>query len=287
MKNRAPIIVAVLVGVVAVLAINSYVQKVRREADARLRGSPVVAARSAMDAGTEITLDAVYPKEVPEQFIPAQAIMGSQELKQIIGRKLRVAVQEGQLLLWSDLESVKRGGLATIVPADERAFTIQVTKGVSPTLLQPNDHVDIIASFAVPEARTGAQTSQPAATWRQRSDVVTVVLLQNVTVLALGENFAGGSPGAPEGPGAGGDVTVSLTLPESQLLMFASQHGELGIALRKEGNIATVEREKLPRVTFADLEQLIGNLDLARKQRIVQIVKGTEKTEEVSVGTVP
>ncbi|MCB1102182.1 MAG: SAF domain-containing protein, partial [Kiritimatiellae bacterium] len=90
MKNRLALIAALLLGILAILAIRSYVQRVEREATARLKGSPVVAARSDLEEGEEITLEAVFPKEVPEQFIPPQAIRGSMELKQIIGRKVRV-----------------------------------------------------------------------------------------------------------------------------------------------------------------------------------------------------
>ena len=38
--------------------------------------------------------------------------------------------------------------------------------------------------------------------------------------------------------------------------------------------VATLERNALPRVTFKELEGLIGNLDNERKKRIIQIQKG-------------
>lgn len=278
MKNRMPIIAAVVLAFVAVLAINSYVKSVRQEAEAQLKGKKVVTAAVSIKEGTELTTVLLDTKEVPPQFIPAQAIIGSKkQVSQILGRKTRFPIKAGQILLWSDLEIERRGGLAMVVPEDERAFTIEVSKGVKSGLLHPNDHIDIVASFAVPETKQPGKAR--SATWQKKSDMVNVVLLQNVTILAVGETLGGVPLGTRS---IGGDLTVSVTLPEAQLLMFASQHGELGIALRKEGDIDTVPRAQLPRVTFRELEKLIGTLDQKRKQRIVRIMKGKE-VEEVIV----
>ena len=78
-------------------------------------------------------------------------------------------------------------------------------------------------------------------------------------------------------------LTVSLTLPECQLLMFAELNGELGAVLRRDGDLETLERSELPRVTFAQVEVLIGDLDDQRQKRTVQLFKGT-KRQEITVG---
>jgi pilus assembly protein CpaB len=283
MKSRTPIVVAIVIGILVVFAIRSYVARVKDEAKAQLKGSPVVAARQDMPEGSLVKMDLIYPKEVPDRFIPPQAIRGSAEVAQIVGRKVRFPITKDQIILWSDLEMERRRGLATVVPGDERAFTMSVAQGVSASLLQPNDHVDIIASVAVPEPKGTSKPSAGAASWREKSDVVTMVLLQNVTILGIGKDFGVGQTGASgPGGGSGGMITVSVTLPEAQLLTFAQQHGELGIVLRREGNIETLPREKLPRVTFSTLEDLIGDLDQQRKHRIIQILKGKD-TQEVTV----
>jgi Flp pilus assembly protein CpaB len=279
MRSKGPIIAAIVLAILAVLAIRAYVARVQQEAEAKLKGKKVVAARVDLKEGAEIALSSVTPKEVPEQFIPPQAVRGSDELKQIMGRKTRFAIKAGQIILWSDLETEKRGGLATMIPADERAFTMSVSKGVRGILLQPNDHVDIIATLQVPRATQPVRPT--AATWREVPDMANVVLLQNVTIIAVGEAVAGG-PGAASSRG-GDSITVSVTLPEAQLLMFAEQHGDLGVVLRREGNLGTVSRVKLPRVTSEELEKLTGDLDQERKGRIVQIMKG-KTVEEVPVG---
>lgn len=275
MQNRMPLIIAVVLGVIALLAVRSYVKRVEEQADAKLRGRPVVAAAQDIAKGMPLTQDMFAPKDVPEGFIPPQAIEGSDNLKLIIGRKLRVPVTSGQILLWSDLESESRNGFSTLIPEGYRAFSVEISRGVRGGLVQPNDHIDIIGSF------TDVKKSEPpvagtSAAWRDQPEMINAVLLQDVTVLAVGDTF-GGRPTQEQG---GGELTLAVKLDEAQLLMFAQQHGELGAVLRRDGEIGA--QNKIPRVTFKELEKLMGDLDQARQRRIIQIQKG-QTVEEVTI----
>jgi len=271
MKNKFPLIIAVVIGVAALFAINQYVKKMQQQANAQLKGLPIVAASVDIPAGTALTVQMLGPREVPQQFIPAQAIQGSDSVKQILGTKTRVSIRAGQLVLWSDLVSESHGGLASIIPAGEGAFTVSIDKGVKPGLIQPSDHIDIIGSFAVPKPAQPLPTA--TATWRQGSDVVNVCLLQNVTVLAVGETFGGEVRSQSD---AGGGLTLALTLAEAQMLMFAEQNGQLGAILRREGATTVVERSELPRVTFDAIDKIIGDLDGKRNFRTVEVQKGSQ-----------
>lgn len=274
-----PLIVAVIVGIAALIAINRYVKNMQAQAEEKLKGQPEVAAAVDIPAGTAITLQMLYKKEVPSQFIPSQAIEGSdnEQVKLIIGSKTAVSVRAGQLILWSDLVTETRGGLSSIIPVGEGAFSVTIGQGVKPDLIQPSDHIDIIGTFAIPKP------TQPmgggVASWRQASDLVNVVLLQNVTVLAVGENF-NGSPG--QAPG-GNDLTLALTLPEAQELMFAGQNGTLGAVLRRGGSTDVTAPADLPRVTFDSIDKLIGDLDEQRNYRSIEVQKGGENNETVPV----
>jgi Flp pilus assembly protein CpaB len=107
------------------------------------------------------------------------------------------------------------------------------------------------------------------------------MLLQNVTVLAVGDSFAGGVPGF--GKSRGGQLTLSLTLQEAQLVMFAEQQGELGSVLRRDGNIAAIEQDQLGRVSFKDLEDRIGVLDEERENRRIIKIRQGDVEESVPV----
>jgi pilus assembly protein CpaB len=273
MKNRLPLIVAIIVGAVALVAIRSYVNKMEQNTQAQLRGDPVVAASHDIPAGAEITLQMLVAKQVPRKYIPSQAIEGQAQVKQILGRKTAVPIKGGQIILWSDLASEGRAGLASIIPSGEGAYTVNIGKGIKPALLQPSDHVDIIGSFSVPKPNMAVPSS--TVNFRQGPDMVNVVLLQNVTVLAVGDLFTGAMRNQSSG---GGDVTLSLTLPEAQLLMFAAEHGELGVVLRREGDSEVKPRAELPRLTFDAIDKIIGDLDGRRGLRLVEVQQGLKST---------
>lgn len=281
MKGKLPIIVAIVLGIVAVLAIRSYVQQIEADAARQLEGRLVLFAAADIDKGASLTEEMLTTDSVPEQFIPRQAITSTEEMRQILGRKTRVAVPAGNIILWSDLEVDKRGGLSSLIPEGERAFTVDLSDGVNVDLLQLNDRVDIIGLFQEPAPPESANRTSPLKSEKDRT--VCVVLLQSVNIMAIGTTI-GETYGMPTEEG-GGNVTFSVTLPEAQLLMYASNHGDLALVLRREGEIEVLAREELPRVTMETLENLITDLDSQRSKRVVQIIQGNQIEEiEVDVG---
>ena len=282
MKNRLPIIVAIVLAIVAVMAMRAYVGRVKQQSQKQLEGKKYVAAKVNIAANTEIDSAMITAREVPDQFVPAQAVRGTKkEAELLVGQRARVPIKMGQVILWSDLVTERHGGFESVVPSGERAFSIKLSGGVKGGLLQPSDHVDILASFALPETKR-EQTDKNMASWRERSDMVNIVLLQNVTVLAVGETYTGSNPSVTEAE----EITVAVTLPEAQLLMFAEKHGDLGAVLRRQDDMQTLKREELPRITFQEIEKLVGDLDTLRTRRTVEILKGG-RTEEVSIEDKP
>jgi Flp pilus assembly protein CpaB len=288
MKSRLPIIVAVILGIVAVVAIQSYVKRIKQEAANQFRGRPVTAARVQIKAGSEITEKMLTERSVPNQFIPRQAIASIEEKRQVIGRTAKVDVRPGQLLLWSDLELEKRGGLSALIPEGERAFAVSVGEGINTELLQLNDRVDIIGIFQEPAesgpSLIGAGLAGGGVT---AGETVCVVLLQSVNVMAIGSTIGEVYRDPSAGGGAGGgNITFSVTLPEAQLLMYASGQGELALVLRREGDVQVLVRKDLPRITMGSLEEITGQLDEERQTRIIQVMKGREIEEiKIEAGT--
>ncbi len=270
MKNKFPLIFSIIVGGIALLAIRSYVNNVEKKAQEQLKGDPVVTAKADIPKGTVLTLQMLTAKPVPRQFIPPQAVQGSQEVKQILNRRTQVPIKAGQLILWTDLAKESAGGVSTAIAPDQRAYTASISKGIKPGLIAVSDHVDIIGSFSVPKSAIPVQAT--AASWKQSPDMVNVVLLQDVTVLAVGDVTSGMN----RSEGTMGDLTFALTLPEAQLLMFAAEHGELGVVLRSQGSADVVPRKELKRITFDSIEQIIGDLDGRRSQRLVSVQRGTD-----------
>lgn len=79
MKNRLPIIVAVVLAIVAVMAMRAYVGRVKQENQKQLEGKKFVAAKVDISANTEIESSMITAREIPDQFVPAQAIRGTKK----------------------------------------------------------------------------------------------------------------------------------------------------------------------------------------------------------------
>ena len=276
MRNKAPLILSVIVGLIALVAIQSYLRKKEVSAQSQFRGSKVLAIATDVRKGAELTPQMLVVKEVPNQFVPPDALREGGDAQLVVGRKLATSLRAGQILQWVVFQGEgKGGGLSSMIPDKEGAFTVPISKGIKPGLIQSGDHIDILGSFAVPKG--GQPMPESAATWRLGSDMVNVVLLQNVTVLNVGDSLSAG-----RGDTGGGELTLSLTLRESQMLMFASEHGQLGAVLRREGSTETLPRTELPTVTFEEILKVIGDLDGLRKVRMVEVESGA-KVESVPV----
>lgn len=286
MKGKLPIIVAIILGVVAVLGIRSYVQRIQDDAAQQLQGRQVLYAATDIAKGAELSEQMMTTDTVPDRFIPRQAITSSAEKRQVVGRKTRVPIPQGSIILWSDLQVEKRGGLSSLIPEGERAFTVDLTLGVNIDLLQLNDRVDIIGIFDEPKDSGSRAARSAGAAGLDANRSACVVLLQCVNIMAIGTTI-GENYGMPGDQGSG-SVTFSVTLPEAQMLMFASNNGELALVLRREGEVEILTREDLPRITVETLNDRISELDGERTTRVIQVMKGGKVQEieiEVESGT--
>ena len=87
-------------------------------------------------------------------------------------------------------------------------------------MVQPNDHVDVLGTFRFPAAEKGTQM-----------DTVTLTILQNVTVLAVGQQLAN-QRSAADRRGNYSTITLSVSPKEAEMLVFAQQKGVLTFTLR-------------------------------------------------------
>ncbi|MBR2904859.1 MAG: Flp pilus assembly protein CpaB, partial [Lentisphaeria bacterium] len=145
-------------------------------------------------------------------------------------REVRQIITAGRLLQWSDLkmsQSSGRTGLTAKIRPGFRAISIPVNQYTSVTgMIQPNNYVDIIATFRFPE-RQGDKAL----------DTITLTILQHVKVLATGTDtgvIASGSHGTARSTSYG-TVTLELTPKEVEMIVFTLQKagaGSLTLSLR-------------------------------------------------------
>ena len=299
MKSRLPLIVAMALGIIAVLAVYSYIRQMKLSVRKEIEPIGVLVAGKQIKAGDRLTMSSMAIRNVPKKYVGDRAVL-PQDAETLAGRVVRYNLQEGQPILWSDVGEMKMGGLSAQVAGGERAMTITVddVTGVG-GLIQPNDHIDILGTFesTAPRMASSASASSgkdfkamqeyfvgkaiESASAGTGGDVVALTLLQNVTVLATGKKFSEVTLPTGQSLRRGEEeyesVTLLVTPAEAQLLVFAQGYGELTLTLRNPEDISIVEG--LPRVTVDSIPQIAPTLTRERMQRI-EVIRGKVSTLE-------
>ena len=252
MAKKKLLLAALIVGGLAAVLMGLFAKQKNDETEAVL-GNQVMVVKAArtIAAGTPLSPDIITTEQVPEKFLPPNPIF-KKDIDMFIGTPLAVNVQEGAMILTSDfaVAEVSRD-LSGKIPAGERAMSIPVDaiSGIS-GLLVPGDRVDVLGTFPVSDKNELV----PDASGQDSVGFVTMTLIQNVTLLAVGRQLS--NVGASENrEGMYNTVTMSLTVAEAELLTIAQTRGKLMMLLRnrEDVDVAAVSRRTLKQV-LQDLE---------------------------------
>ncbi|MDD3885920.1 MAG: Flp pilus assembly protein CpaB [Victivallaceae bacterium] len=179
------------------------------------------------------------------------------EVARVVGRRLDTSMAAGQILQSSDLKPLTRKqGFTGIIQDGCRAISIPVSPVTAVSnLIQPNDNVDVIGTFRFPDVRGDSSL-----------DTVTLTILQNVKVLAVGNRWGESRP-APDAVRNYGTVTLLLYPAEVEMLVFASQKGTLTLSLRNCDD-SRIDRDIEQRsINFKQLEREIPKYNQTRQRK--------------------
>jgi len=191
----------------------------------------VVVASSEIPLATAITPEMLTTMRVASKSQPKGSFSSVEELE---GRIAVRNVLEGEIILEGILAgSDSASGLAATIPLGMRAVTVSVNEVIGVAgFLNPGDFVDVVATLNPDEFQ---------------SKLVSKVVLQNIRVLAVGEESA--SRESKEARRV--DVVTLLVTPEqSEKLALAAAHGEILLAMR---NLVDLEEETTTGVSSKDL----------------------------------
>lgn len=206
----------------------------------------VVVLREPARAGTELTAPLLRYVDFPTESLPAGAFV---EIEDLEGRVSRYPMVAGEPVLESRLvndELEPGGGLAFAVPSGFRAVSAPFSELLGAGgLVIPGDRVDVLVSTTYERLFGPEQVIDPLI---DKAHPVVVTVLQNVLVVAVGQEIssraqAGSDPAtlrpeAVEVQPSARSLTLAVTADQAQELMFASQEGTLGFALRAFGDDA-------------------------------------------------
>jgi pilus assembly protein CpaB len=264
MARKKLLLAALIVGLFAGFLIFLYGKQMEQGVE-ELTANPqeVIVAARPIPAGTPLEQDFIRTKTVPEQFLPANPLL-ARDVEIYLGQPVAGDIAPEVMLLTSDFATVDVSRtLSGRIPEGERAMTLPVDaiSGVA-GLLRPGDRVDILGTFPV------SQDDQliPEA-GGDSIGYVTMSLLQNVTLLAVGQELSdiGGSRHQQQ-RGGYANVTVSVTPDEAELMIIAQTRGRLNLLLRHRDDLETIP------VTRRTLREVLEELDVINRERQERVV---------------
>jgi len=187
----------------------------------------MLVALKPIEPGTLLNEDVLATRLVPQAYVENRAVRNS-ERSRVIGLRVAIPIQAQQTIMWTDLAITAddRRDLSSLVQPGMRAVSIRATsEDKSFAMIRPGDRVDVIATV-----------SQPG---EQRASVV---LLQNILVLAVGLD-TGTESGAARPVREMRDyiLTLSLNIPEAQLLALTVERGRISVAVRNPNDVRVTE----------------------------------------------
>jgi pilus assembly protein CpaB len=184
----------------------------------------VLVVTKAVARGKALTEAALAVREIPMAYVDDRTVKAGERDK-VVGLHTIAPLRAQNVLMWNDLavSTEDRRDLSSLVTPGFRAVYIRAMReDQGSPLINPGDYVDVIATFPRGEGRGERDTS--------------VVLLQRVLVLASGSKMSADDGVVPVDvhapPPREQGLTLSLGLPQAQLIALASRSGQFSVALR-------------------------------------------------------
>ncbi len=228
MKNKLALIIAILLGVVAVWGVMEYQKDVQEEFTERMKLARVATAQHSIKAGTllEMKMMESRGKEVSEDSLTSDYVLNRDKYV-FVGQTINRDVERGDPLLLSYFRRPTVRLENTLTPGERAvALSVDTISGVGGSIV-PGSHVDILGTFALTES--GARATGGADAGR------TKVLLANVTVLAVDGRTRTTRFATPQGGSRCSrysSITVAVTPEEASILVHAQTLGKLTMLLR-------------------------------------------------------
>ena len=266
MNKKIALILSLLLGVAAVALMFSYIQKTT---EAKTKGwdmQTVLVASADLPAGTALSQDNTAARAYPSKYISGR-VLTPDAAEIIMGGILKIAAERGKPIMWTDVQlPIETAvGLASDLAANTRAITIPITQISSFNgMLRPGMYVDVLwtgdsTSILPPPPKTpeaddaDAGTDSKAApsaadiqnmmmkTTKQVSQnagqptKITTVLLQNVLVIAVGDQDEARPSTSSAQPSAYNTITLMLPTESARILVHSMASGSINLLLRHVG----------------------------------------------------
>lgn len=235
LHGKYPLLIALVLGVMA--GTIAYSAMKSRDDASRRYWAParILCAAQDIEEGAELDENMLDVCETPARYLTESVIrVPDEETKDSLipyGQKLLVPIKKGDALLYSQFQAAQSFPLSGAVPKWARAISIDVSDKASVGHhIQPNDHVDVLATLRDPEGK----------------EPFTMTLLMNEIVLAAGG--ATGQTGVrSEEDRRYTHVTLMVSPREAEMLTLAQEIGSISLVLRNPDSEA--DQKELATIT--------------------------------------
>lgn len=226
MRNKRFFIVlagALLFGLLAAVSVSRYLSS----AQAYTKGlNHVAVAKVAVPLGTKIIAEQVMMVQFPKESTPDGTFDAPEKL---VGRVAVTNIAAREPITEARLAPEgTAGGLSAVIPEGYRAMTVKV------------DDVVGISGFIMPGALVDVVVVIDPAENTSRQDPISKIVLQNIKVLANGQNID--KPEDEREANSVKAVTLQVTPEQAEKLALASSEGKLQLVMRNptdQGNEET------------------------------------------------
>jgi pilus assembly protein CpaB len=248
--NRVAMLASLVVAVIGFVLLSIYVRQFQREASG---GDPVelLAMRQDVAADAPLTEQMLVVRTLPERYLEGRQVLAS-DLPRVLGVRASIGLEANQTLLWTDLATTShdRSSFSSRIPKGMRAMSVAgMGRRAFGNLMRPGDRVDVLLT----KAKTGSEAR-----------VVTVPLLQNILVLAVGSSF--GATVEEDSPLRSDTVALLVTIDQASLIAQARRDGALSFVLRNEDDLEINEG-----LAETDDSDVLEQEKRARRQRRLRI----------------
>jgi pilus assembly protein CpaB len=258
--DAALLLVSLVAGVAGAALSHRYLDARGSAAERALQGryqtQAVVVAAVDVPEGTALQASQLAARQVPLQFLPADAVPVARA-GELIGSRAAIGMRRGTPVVRAALRDDHGAtALSSLLTGSERALTISVDEVNSQAgNLLAGDRVDLYYS------RSEGTASMLAP------------LLQHVLVLAAGSDLGGGGLGADNSSGGRrfGTITLALLPDDAARVVLAQHSGTLSVVLRSRQ-----DQQKAPVVVHSsrDLLRSGGRQRVAGLAATVEVLTG-------------
>lgn len=222
-------------GLVAVVLVNLHVKRIEKK---YIGGQmvEVAVASKPLKAGTRLTKNDIEYIKMPFDVKP-KGVIERKAVDYVVDRILKINLDVGDPILWGAVGTTEEEGLKKFSEKIKKGYRI-VTLSVDEisglnNFIKPTDRVDIWGTFTIMDGDVAV--------------VKTLLVLQNVTVIAVGKNTD------PTVPISDYDNITLLVSPEdAELLYHAMDRGKLFFSLRNPEDNAKLELAGVDFKTFVN-----------------------------------